>query len=152
MLKRMVLVLGMLLLPGAAMAQHAHEGKAHEGKAHEGKMDHAQMAKKHEGMVAFIMSQRADLQLTDEQYAKLQAYATRLSEHHKAEAAQKSDHGTQHAHKASDDAMHSDFMAIFTDAQKEKVHALMKQQMNCHMTEEKQCKMHPAKPGGEHKH
>jgi Spy/CpxP family protein refolding chaperone len=130
MMKRVALALALTLVPAAAMAQTAEA--AHK--------DHAKMMGQemsHEAFVQSVIAKRAELELTDDQVAKLTKLKTKLTDHAKMMKAhekpmQQDMKEMKHDGKAmphGDPAMaelHKEFMAVFTDAQKAKVDALMK--------------------------
>ena len=134
MVRRLALALALTVLPAAAMAQ----GATGEHKEH-AKMMSQELS--HEAFVQGLIEKRAELELTDDQVAKLAAFKTKLSEHHKAMKAAPKHEMKEMKHDAAaakhdakamaheDPAMaelHKEFMAVFTDAQRVKVEALMK--------------------------
>lgn len=138
MMKRFVMVLGLMLLPGAAMAQqHDHAKK-----------EMAKPAAEHMNFARELIAAKAELKLTDEQVKKLEAFAVKMDDHHK-----KMDHHAAKADaKMSDDAvraeskMHTDLLAVFSEEQLVKVRPLMKAHMD-------KCEhMKGKKTSTEHKH
>lgn len=122
MFKKTLMVLALTMLPAAAMAQ---DHSAHHGKASDAKPvpdAHAEMRKQHEGFLHYVVTQRAALKLTAEQVAKVEAYAKKVEDHHKEEAAHAAaGHKVDAAHEKK---MHADFELIFTDAQKAQLKVL----------------------------
>ena len=138
--RRLAIALVLALLPAAGAAQGGGEHKEH-GKTAEQQMAH------HEAMVQSIIAKRAELNLTDAQVEKLNAFKTKVSDHHKM-MMKEGAHGMKHdgaPMKSEDPAMakmHEEFLAIFTDAQRVKVEELVK----AHMEKCKSGEM-PCKPG-----
>ena len=138
MIKRFALALALVLLPGAAMAQHHDHAKKEAVKP----------AAEHMNFARELIAAKADLKLSDEQITKLEAFAVKMDEHHK----KMGDHHAKAAAKSADDAvkaeskMHTDLLAIFSEEQLVKVRPLMKAHM------EKCEHMKDAKKAAEHKH
>lgn len=117
MIKRMMLVVGMMLvpmLPGAAMAQHAGH--------HDAKHKEAVSANFADQLIHTI----PDLKLTPTQITKLQAIGVRMEALHKE---MQSNHHPDAATKAARDKkeaqIHEDLLAVFTKDQVAKVEALL---------------------------
>ena len=121
MFQRFVLVLALVMLPSAAMAQHH---------------DHAKTAPKpaaeHMNFARELIAAKADLKLTHDQIRKLEAFAVKMDEHHK----RMDGHAAKHDAKASHDAvkaeskLHTDLLAVFTEEQLVKVRPLLKAHMD----------------------
>ena len=133
-MKRLLMVLALTMLPSAAMAQHHDHAKKETTKA----------SAEHKNFAQELIAWKADLKLTAEQIAKLEAFSVKMDEHHKNMA--------EHHAKAGDAAkmegkLHSDLLAVFTEEQLVKVRPMMKAHMDkCeHMQAAK-------KKTGEHKH
>ena len=131
MIKRFALVLALALVPGAALAQQ-HEHAADVAKP---KAEHMNFAKE-------LMAAKADLKLTADQIAKLEAIAVRMDDMHAKMAARHgaADHAAHATPKPTDTAhsgdhaqmegkLHADLLAIFTEEQLIKVRPLMKAHM-----------------------
>ncbi len=118
MIKRFILALGLVLVPGAAMAQHHDHAKK----------EVARPAAEHMNFARELIAAKADLKLTNEQVKKLEAFAVKMDEHHRT----MDHHGQTTNAKMSADAvkaeqkMHTDLLAVFTEAQLVKVRPLMK--------------------------
>jgi chromosome segregation ATPase len=152
MFKRIAFLSALLLMPTAAMAQDQPQEKKH---------DHAATAAKHTPFPQLLIQKRAELNLTDEQVAKLEAISAKMAEHHnemaehhdkmaehkqqmKTEQAEKKEmkhDGMKHDKSAA--SMHDELFSIFTPEQLEKVKPLMKEHMAamCAGEGEEQCKM-----------
>jgi hypothetical protein len=115
MLRRIVLALVFVLLPGAAMAQHHDHAKK----------DAAKPAAEHMNFARELIAAKADLKLTEDQVKKLEAFAAKMDDHHRKMA----DHHADGAAKA-EAKLHADLMAIFTEQQLVKVKPLMKAHMD----------------------
>ena len=122
MFKKLLMALALTMLPAAAMAQ---DHSAHHGKASDAKPAtdaHAAMRKQHEGFLHYVVTQRDALKLTADQVKKVEAYAKKVEDHHKEEAADAAaGHKVDAAHEKK---MHDDFLLIFTDAQKAQIKVL----------------------------
>jgi hypothetical protein len=109
--RRLAVALLLALLPAAAVAQGSGEHKEH-GKTAEQQMAH------HEALVQSIVAKRAELNLTDAQVEKLNAFKTKVSEHHKT-MMKEGAHGMSHSGTATkSDApamakMHEEFSGHF---------------------------------------
>jgi hypothetical protein len=137
MIKRMALALALVMLPGAAMAQHHDHAKPA-----------AKPAAEHMNFARELIAAKADLKLTDDQIKKLEAFAVKMDEHHKkmdGQHAAKADAKADEAAVKAESKMHTDLLAVFTEEQLVKVRPLMKAHMDkCeHMKDAKK---------GEHKH
>ena len=140
MIKRFVMALALVVLPGAAMAQqHDHAPK-----------QTAKPAAEHMNFARELITWKADLKLSDEQVKKLEAFAVKMDEHHKkmdhhAKADAKADAKTSADAVKAEHKMHEDLLAVFTEEQLVKVKPMMKAHMEkCeHMKDAKKA---------EHKH
>ena len=139
MIKRLVLALALVIVPGAAMAQQHNHAKKETAKP----------AAEHMNFARELIAAKADLKLSDEQVKKLEAFSVKMDEHHKMMA---DHHAAKTDAKASDEAMkmegkmHADLLSIFTEEQLVKVRPLMKAHMD-------KCEhMMGAKKPAEHKH
>jgi hypothetical protein len=151
MLKRIAFLFALLLMPSAVMAQNQPQEKKH---------DHAAAASEHKSFPQLIIQKRADLNLTDEQVAKLEAISVKMAAHHKAmaehhdnmaehhqqmkakqaekaemKAEMKADkaemkHDAMQHNAMSEEQLHDEFFAIFTPDQLAKVKPLMKEHMD----------------------
>jgi hypothetical protein len=119
-MKKMLLVLGMIMLPTAAMAQHNdHHAKSHTA-AKAGHMNFAQE----------LIAAKADLKLTAEQLTKLEVFSKKMDDLHKNMDAH---HGKAMSHDdmaKMEGKLHTDLLAIFTEEQLVKVRPLMKAHMD----------------------
>lgn len=126
-MKRMVMGvafgLALLALPQAARAQQHHEHAAPKAAA-----------KAHmENPARTVIGARAELKLTDDQVKKLEAIALRMDAHHKsmsgghgASAHGAGAHGAdKHEMGKSENQIHKDFFAIFTEDQLVEVKKVM---------------------------
>lgn len=126
MLKRVVLALAFVMLPGAAMAQHQEHTKK----------DAAKPAAEHMNFARELIAAKAELKLTADQIVKLEAFSAKMDEHHKMMGAHHAKADAKAEAKTSDDAakaemkMHTDLLAIFTEEQLVKVRPLMKAHMD----------------------
>jgi hypothetical protein len=144
MIKRMALVLGLALLPSAAMAQqHDHAKPA------------AKPAAEHMNFARELIAAKVDLNLTTEQVSRLEALAVKMDEMHAMMAAKhKAGEHAAHAapakpaadHAQMEGKMHADLLAVFTEEQLVKVRPLMKAHM------EKCEHMKGGQKKNEHKH
>ena len=133
MMKRLMMVLALTMLPSAAMAQHHDHAKKEVTKA----------TTEHKNFAQELISWKADLKLTADQIAKLEAFSVKMDEHHKNMA--------DHHAKAGDaekmeSKMHDELLSVFTEEQLVKVRPMMKAHM------EKCEHMKAAKKKSEHKH
>lgn len=118
MIKRIALAVALVMLPGAAMAQH-----------HEHAKPAAKPAAEHMNFARELIAAKADLKLTDDEIKKLEAFAVKMDEHHKKMDAH---HAAKANAKPSEDAvkaeskLHTDLLAVFTEEQLVKVRPLMK--------------------------
>jgi hypothetical protein len=133
MMKRLMMVLAFMVLPTAAMAQHAGHAPKQAAKA----------PAEHKNFAQELIAWKADLKLTADQIAKLEAFSVKMDEHHK-------NMGDHHAKAGDAEKMeaklHSDLLAVFTEEQLVKVRPMMKAHMD-------KCEhMAAAKKKGEHKH
>ncbi|HET9440363.1 MAG TPA: hypothetical protein VFO52_09340 [Longimicrobiales bacterium] len=145
MMKRLALVLALVLLPGAAMAQqHQHQ----QAKPEAGKAEHMNFARE-------LIAAKADLKLSAEQITKLEAFSAKMDEMHKKMAAMHKDSAQAHAGHGEmkqgnmaemEGKMHADLLAIFTEDQLVKVRPMMKAHM------EKCEQMMSGQKKAEHKH
>jgi hypothetical protein len=121
MMKRMMLAFALMLLPTAAMAQHADHAKAHDAaKPSAGHMNFAQE----------LIAAKADLKLSAAQIQKLEVFSARMDEHHRKMAAH---HGETMSHEEMakmESKMHTDLFAVFTEEQLVKVRPMMKVHMD----------------------
>jgi hypothetical protein len=122
MIKRIALALALVMLPGAAMAQHHDHAKAA-----------AKPAAEHMNFARELIAAKADLKLTDDQIKKLESFAVKMDEHHKK---MESHHPAKADAKAAADVvkaevkLHTDLLAVFTEEQLVKVRPLMKAHMD----------------------
>lgn len=122
MIKRIALALALVMLPGAAMAQHHDHAKPV-----------AKSVAEHMNFARELIAAKAELKLTDDQIKKLEAFAVKMDEHHKK---MESHHAAKVDAKAGDDAvkaeskLHTDLLAVFTEEQLVKVRPLMKAHMD----------------------
>jgi hypothetical protein len=134
-IKKFVFALTLMLLPGAAMAQHHEHAQSTTSKA----------SAAHSNFARELMA-KAELKLTADQLARLDVLAMRMDELHK-----KADHHAGAAKSKQDHAqgerkLHDDLLAVFNDEQLVKVRPLMKAHM------EKCEHMKDAAKKTEHKH
>lgn len=138
MIRKLGLVLALLMVPGAAMAQHHDHAKPAAGKT-----EHVNFARE-------LIAAKADLKLTADQIKKLEVFSARMDEMHKKMAAS---HGTAEGHAAHGTAghdegkMHAELLKLFTEEQLVKVRPMMK----AHMEKCELMKSGEKKPG-EHQH
>ncbi len=122
MLKKFVIALALVLLPGVAAAQqHAHD--AHSA--------HAAARKEHANFAQQLIAAKADLKLTAEQVQKLEAISVKVDEMHKKMEKEQVKADAHASHMASPEVqnLHNELMKVFTEEQLVKVHALMKADM-----------------------
>jgi hypothetical protein len=137
MIRKFVLALALLMVPGAAMAQHHEHAKPAAAKT-----EHVNFAQE-------LIAAQADLKLTAEQIKKLEVFSAKMDEMHKKMAAQ---HTSAEGHAAHGTAahdegkMHAELLKLFSEEQLTKVRPMMKAHMEkCEMMKDKQKQ-------GEHKH
>lgn len=138
MIKRIVLALALVLLPGAAMAQHHDHAKKEAVKP----------AAEHMNFARELIAAKADLKLSEEQVRKLESFAIKMDEHHKKMGehhAAKADAQAGEAAMKAEGKMHTDLLAIFTEEQLVKVRPLMKAHMD-------KCEHMKGAKKAEHKH
>lgn len=137
MKKVMLVALALVILPGAAMAQHGDHAKSHAT---------AKVSTEHLNFAQELIAAKAELKLTDAQIAKLQIFSKQMDDHHKNMDAhhQKAE---SHADAAKmESKLHTDLLAVFTEEQLAKVRPLMKAHID-------KCEhMKAAAKKAEHKH
>ena len=139
MLRNAALTLALLLLPAVATAQHTHGDAAK-------KTDHpahaSAEAKAHVHLPELLMQKRTELNLTDEQVAKLEDVSAKMVQHHAEMKKAGAKHDTSVQSK-----LHEELLSIFTEEQLTKIRPLMKQHMEgkC-AADDKQCKTGEKKP------
>lgn len=120
MTKRLMLALALMLLPTAAMAQHADHAKAHAT---------TKTASEHLNFAQELIAAKAALNLTDAQIKKLEVFSAKMDEHHKNMDA----HHAKMSHEEMakmEKSMHTDLLAVFTEEQLVKVRPMMKAHMD----------------------
>ena len=122
MFRKLAIAITLCVLPTAALAQeHQHNGAAKP-------VEHAKV---HRTLPQILIENRAELNLTEEQIAKLEALAAKMQSHHKSQmkigAGSVGHHGPSAA--KSHDKMHDELLSLFNETQKEQVKAMIRKHL-----------------------
>ena len=120
MIRRFMLVCALLMVPGAARAQHHDHAKPAAGKT-----EHVNFAQE-------LIAAKADLKLSADQIKKLEVFSAKMDEMHKKMSEQ---HASAEGHAAhgmagqDEGKMHAELLKLFTEEQLVKVRPMMKAHM-----------------------